>query len=205
MNPMLTFTAALETAINLWLKNDDRSKHRLHSLQGKVVELHIQEIPGSLFFFPGNSGIQILSRYEGQADAAISSSIAGLLRSLFQSSEDALFSGGIKIHGDIELGEQFQSLLSDVDFDWEEHLSRMTGDMVAHQVGKAAQQVLHFASRSTTTIGLDITEYLQEEARLLPTRIEIDHHLKQVDELRSHSDRLVARVQRLKHALDSAP
>ena len=200
---MLTFTAALETAINLWLKNDDRSAQRLHSLQDKVVELQIREFPGSLFFYPGNSGIQILTRYEGTADATISSSIAGLLRSTFQNPEDALFSGGIKIKGDTELSEQFQSLLSDVDFDWEEHLSKVTGDVVAHQVGKAVQQVLRFTSQTTATIGLDITEYLQEEARLLPTRIEIDHHLNQVDDLRSHSERLVARVQRLKHALNS--
>ncbi|MEE9421616.1 MAG: SCP2 sterol-binding domain-containing protein [Gammaproteobacteria bacterium] len=204
MQPMLTFSAALETALNLWLKNDDRSVQRLHALQGKVVELHIREFPGSLFFYPGSSGIQILTRYEGTADATISSSIAGLLHSKFQNPEDALFSGGIKINGDTELGEQFQSLLSDVDFDWQEHLSKVTGDVMAHQVGKAVQHALRFASQTTATIGLDITEYLQEEARLIPARVEIEHYLKQIDDLRSHSDRLDARVQRLKHALDSA-
>lgn len=197
MSPLLTFTASLETAINLWLKNDDRSEQRLHKLQGKVIELHLQEFSGSLFFFPADRGVQILTRYEGIADATITSSMAGLISSHFKNTEDALFSGNIKIAGDTELGEQFQQLLTDVDFDWEEQLSRITGDVIAHQAGKLVQGARQWVRQGSATLGLDTTEYLQEEARLLPTRSEIEHFLEQVDDIRSSCDRLHARIQRL--------
>ena len=202
MSPLLTFTATLETALNLWLKNDDRTPQRLQLLLGKVIELRFREFSRSLFFFPTERGIQILTSYEGSADATITSSIADLIGSQFKPTEDALFSGNIKISGDTELGEQFQQLLSDVDFDWEEQLSKITGDVVAHQAGKLFQNARRFVHQSTTTLGLDIPEYLQEEARLLPTRVEIEHFLAQVDDLRSSSDRLEARVQRLQQRHD---
>ncbi len=203
MNPLLTFSATLETALNLWLRSDDRSAQRLHQLQGKVVELQLRDFSHSLFFFVSDHGIQILTRYEGTADARITSSMAGLIGSHFKSTEDALFTGNIKIAGDTELGEKFQQLLADIDIDWEEQLSRLTGDVVAHQAGKIVKGARQFVRQSSVTLGLDITEYLQEEARLTPTRIEIDHFLGQVDELRSDSDRLEARVQRLQQLIDS--
>lgn len=204
MSPLLTFTATLETAINLWLKNDDRSKPRLHRLQGKVIELHLQEFSGSLFFFTAARGVQVLTHYEGSADATITSSMTGLIASHFKNTEDALFSGNIKIAGDTELGEQFQELLTDVDFDWEEQLSRITGDVMAHQAGKLVQGARQLVSQGSATLMQDTTEYLQEEARLLPTRLEIEHFLEQVDDLRSDFDRLDARLQRLQKNQASA-
>ena len=197
MSPVLTFTAALETAINHWLQNDDRSAQRLQGIQGQVIKFQIREFSQPLYFFTSAAGIQILTRYEGEADATIDTNIAGMLRSLFGNREDALFDGSIKVTGDTELGENFQNLLTEVDFDWEEQLSRVTGDVIAHSFGKIARSARGFITQNTRTLGLDITEYLQEEARLLPTRVEIKHLLDQVDDLRSDSDRLDARVNRL--------
>ena len=94
-----------------------------------------------------------------------------LVRSaLSERKEDALFSGRVEIRGDTDLAHRFSAVLADLDIDWEEQLSRLTGDVVAHEAGKAA--------RASRTLGRprtgDITrqnlrEYLQEEARLLPT------------------------------------
>ena len=44
---------------------------------------------------------------------------------------------------------------------------------------------------------MNVTEYLQEETRNLPTRIETNHFFSAVDNVRTDSDRLEARVQRL--------
>ena len=45
----------------------------------------------------------------------------------------------------------------------------------------------------------------QEEARLLPTRSEVDHFLDDVDQLRSDLDRLNARIERLLQTRDNEP
>ena len=53
--------------------------------------------------------------------------------------------------------------------------------------------------RSTLkTLKLDLKEYLQEESGLLPVRREIEIFLGDVDALREDTDRLEARIERLR-------
>jgi ubiquinone biosynthesis protein UbiJ len=42
-------------------------------------------------------------------------------------------------------------------------------------------------------------EYIQEEARYLPTRVEIDHFMSDVDDLHSKVERLEVRLQIFKN------
>ena len=46
-------------------------------------------------------------------------------------------------------------------------------------------------------------EYLKEELRVLPARIEVENFSADVNRLRSDVDRLAARIQRLQHSVDS--
>jgi ubiquinone biosynthesis protein UbiJ len=109
----------------------------------------------------------------------------------------------VDIQGDTDTGEQFQDILSAVDWDWEEQLSRITGDVLAHQAGKLARKATLFIKNSRSTLQQDISEYLQEEVRLLPARIEVGYFLEEVDQLRADVDRLSARVDRLSRTPDS--
>ena len=108
----------------------------------------------------------------------------------------------MEILGDSDTGQQFQDMLSAVDWDWEEQLSQLTGDVVAHQAGRLAREAIQFISNSSRTLQQDISEYLQEEARLLPARIEVGYFLEEVDQLRADVDRLSARVDRLSQTRD---
>jgi ubiquinone biosynthesis protein UbiJ len=44
----------------------------------------------------------------------------------------------IIIHGDVKTAQLLVDLLQQVEFDFEEELSKFTGDIVAHQVGRIA-------------------------------------------------------------------
>ncbi len=103
----------------------------------------------------------------------------------------------MEIRGDTDTGQAFQDILSEVDLDWEEPLSRLTGDVIAHQAGKLVHEGRQFIRQACGTLEQDLSEYLQEEARLLPARIEVHYFLDEVDRLRSDTDRLTARVARL--------
>ena len=200
MNAALTLAAVLETAINRWLRLDETSLDRLQPLQGRIIEWYIDGLGRSLYFVPGPQSMQVLSRYEGEVDTTISAGLGGLLQSLTRRPEDALFEHSLRISGDTELGQAFQDLLTSVDVDWEEQLSHITGDSIAHQAGKTLRALQLWLSDSSRTLRLDLSEYLQEEARILPTRIEIQHFLDQVDQLRTDTDRLEARIRRLRQA-----
>jgi len=205
MTPATTLAAALETALNLYLKQDPQALRQCTALEGKIIGLDITGLGLSLYFLPGSDGIQVSSRYEADVDTLLTGSPFGFARLALGSREDALFKGSVEIKGDTETGQQFQDLLANTDWDWEEQLSHITGDIIARQIGNVARLSGKFISDARNTLEQDVSEYLQEEARLLPTHTEVNDFLEDVDQLRSDVDRLNARIERLLQTMDSEP
>jgi ubiquinone biosynthesis protein UbiJ len=104
----------------------------------------------------------------------------------------------VTVEGDNELGHRFGKLLAGMDVDWEEQLSRITGDVVAHEMGKGARAIGNWSTATLDTASKNLQEYLQEEIRLLPTRYELEEFLAEVDTLRDDVARLQARLQRVR-------
>jgi ubiquinone biosynthesis protein UbiJ len=192
-----TLAATLESALNAYLKQVPDLERRTATLQGKAIALTITGTKLTLYFLPGADGVQVLSHYEGDVDTHLDGSPLGFARLALNRREDALFQGAVGIEGDTDIGQQFQDLLTAADWDWEEQLSRITGDVIAHQVGKLGRQAKRFLDDSRETLAEDCSEYLQEETRLLPTRLEVEYFLSDVDAIRDDVSRLEARVQRL--------
>ena len=197
MTPASALAAALESALDLYLKQDPEALRRCGGMEGRVVAVDIAGLGLSLYFIPGPDGIQVLSHYEGRPDTRLRGSPLGFARMVLGSRDDTLFEGGVEIRGDTETGQQLQDILVNTEWDWEEQLSRLTGDVVAHQIGTLARRARKFLGSSRDTVERDISEYLQEESLLLPCRTEIERFLGEVDCLRADLDRLSARVERL--------
>ncbi len=202
MTTASTLAAALEFAFDLYLRQDPQSLQRCTDMTGKCIAVALSSTHLVFYFLPDSDGIQILSQYEGNVDTLLTGSPLGFTRLSLNSHEDAIFQGAVQIEGDTEAGQQFQDILAACDWDWEEQLSKFTGDIFAHQTGKLLHQVKRFVSDSSKTFTENSSEYLQEEAKILPTRIEVDYFLEDVDQLRSGVDRLHARVDRLINSLD---
>jgi ubiquinone biosynthesis protein UbiJ len=175
---------------------------RAAALQGKAIALSLTGTGLTLYFLPDAGGVQVLSQYEGDVDTHLTGTPLGFARLALDRREDALFQGAVKIDGDTAIGQQFQDLLAGTDWDWEEQLSHVTGDVIAHQAGRLATQVGRLLRDTRETLADDCSEYLQEESRLLPTRIEVRYFLDDVDRLRDAAERLQARVERLQRNLD---
>jgi ubiquinone biosynthesis protein UbiJ len=197
-----TLAATLENALNLYLRQAPDALQHAAELQDKTIAISITGTGLTFYFLPAPEGVQVLSHYEGNVDTHLTGTPLGFARLALNNREDALFQGAVKIEGDTDTGQAFQDLLSGVDWDWEEQLSRVTGDVVAHQAGKLARQAKQFLGDSRDTLAEDCSEYLQEEARLLPTQIEVDYFLADVDQLRDDVERLEARVKRLLKAAE---
>ncbi len=196
--------SAIEAALDSYVRQDQQALERCGALQDKVLAINFM-LPGLMFYFlPHASGIQVLSHYEGPVDTRLTGSPFGFARLALGNREDALFAGVVQVEGDTETGQKFQALLADVDWDWEEQLSRLTGDTAAHQIGNLIRRTQRLISDSGQTLEQDVAEYLHEEARLLPTHDEINIFLAEVDRVRAASDRLSARVQRLCEMGDAA-
>lgn len=195
-------TATLETAFNTWLKLDAETHgnalERLQALQGKLICLHISNPDLKLYFLPTADTVRVTTDYDAEPDVTIHGSALALMRlSQAEDTGKAMLEQGIKIDGDMGLGNRFSDILRDIDVDWEELLSRVVGDVVAHQMGQLARTTKGWLDDSAHAMRLNTQEYLQEEARLLPAEAEIRQFLDEVDTLRMDVDRLEARIKRL--------
>ncbi|MCF6338976.1 MAG: SCP2 sterol-binding domain-containing protein [Gammaproteobacteria bacterium] len=199
MNHLPTaITASIEMAVNRVLQLDEDTLARLQDLQGKVIAIEVRGLDVSLYLIPGSGKLSVYGRFEGEPDTVLRGTPLALMRmGLVKHAGDVLFAGDVEISGDVELGQQFSEILDELDIDWEEHLSHVTGDLVAHKLGNVVRSALSWGQQTVDTLGQDVAEYLQEENETLPNRDEVEDYMSQVDVLRTDVDRMDARVRRL--------
>jgi ubiquinone biosynthesis protein UbiJ len=197
---LIAICAAVEGGFNTLIDMDPDARRRLSAMQGKLIAVRLKGIDLSLYLLPTDRGIQVHPHYSGEPDTEILGTPMGLL-SLGLGNSDAMFEGEVEIRGDVELGQAFKRLLDRLDIDWEEQLSRLTGDALAHHIGRVVRGGLGWGARTLNTLARDVAEYLQEESRDLPTRPEITPLMNGIDDLRDDVDRLEARLTRIRQTL----
>ncbi|HAT6914387.1 TPA: hypothetical protein JAZ40_08890 [Legionella pneumophila] len=190
---------ALQTAINQAMKLDEQMPQKIQKLDGKTLEMVITPLNVNFYIRFKGSEMQLLHRIDGRPDTIIHSNPIGLIRlSLLPTSKArSLFNDKIRISGDIELGQSVKKLFDEIDIDWEGHLTHFTGDVVAHQIGSFVRKGLEFKNQFSTSMQQNITEFLQEELRICPSRNELEDFFAEVDELVLSVDRLQAHINNL--------
>lgn len=193
--------AAFASAFNRYLQLDPDTAARMADLQGHCIALEFRGLDLTLYLIPRADRVRLLQDSDCEPDTTLSGTPLGMAGlGLVGNTERTLFSGEVSISGDVETGQAFKSILDSMDIDWEEQLSRFTGDVVAHQLGNAARQARRFLVHARRTLEQDTGEYLQEELRVLPSRVEIENFMAGVSRLAMDTDRLAARIRRLQAA-----
>ncbi|MEN8180188.1 MAG: SCP2 sterol-binding domain-containing protein [Pseudomonadota bacterium] len=197
-----TAFATLEVLLNQAIRLDPETKARLTPLHGQIIKLELIGLGLSLLLIPDPGGIQVLRTLECEPDCVLRGTPLDLARMRSsRDSADQLFSGAVEIEGDSATAHQFGEFLSSLDIDWEEQLSRLTGDVIAHEAGNLARDFTQWGGKLRHTFGMNLREMLQEELRVLPSRYEIEPFLSDIDRLRDDVERLSARMDRLRRQL----
>ena len=193
--PLVLATA--ETTINQALDLDPLTRERVRALDGRVIAIALESPAIELFILPDNAGVMLLGRYEGEPDLRL----RGPLSALFHlARRQGGIPPGITIEGDAGLATELQAIAAGLDLDWEEQLSRLAGDGIAHQTGRAVRGGAQWLRQTGDTLALNLQEFLKEEAHLLPQPFEVADWVTEVDRLRDDSARLEARLARLEQA-----
>lgn len=194
----------LESAFNRYLALDPDAGTRLQPLDGRTIALELRGFDLVVWLRVAAGRVCVLPEPDTQADTTLRGTPLGFARlGLGGDTTATLFSGDVGITGDVEAGQAFKAVLDELDIDWEEQLAGVTGDMVAHQLGNAVRSAGNWLRQGRTTLEQDLGEYLQEELRVVPTRIEIENFIADVDQLRMDLERLEARIRRLGATGDS--
>ncbi len=194
--------SALETALNKFLALNQNSGAFLAPLAGKIIAVTITPFNETIYLCPSFDSIQILDYTQDQPDTQLTGSIFALgLMGLSSKPMRSIFSGDVKIEGDMSTGRKFQELFAKLDINLEQQLARYTGDTIARNLSQFFQAGQNWSKESIETFRLNASEFLQEETRDLPAGPEVDIFYSQVDKLRTDFDRLQSRVQRLENRL----
>ncbi|MEN8215335.1 MAG: SCP2 sterol-binding domain-containing protein [Pseudomonadota bacterium] len=193
LNQLIATT--LETLLNQALRWNPSSSQTLQKLSGKIIRIESSGI--ELTLFPDNQSIIVLSDYHGDVDVCISGAPFTLLRLLLQDEATLSNNPDVTITGEMSVAQQLLHLLKELDIDWEEQLAQRLGDIPAHKLGTLFRQCQNYTSVRLDNLQHNISEYLQEETRHLPTPPEMETFLNAVDTLRDDLERLEQRVRRL--------
>ena len=196
--------AGLQTIVNRVLELDPELAQGLAELEGAVFEAHVLGVDKRFQLHPSATGVGVvLVGSDGQRPAAVPDvTISGppftLLRLLGSSdSVDGVLPPDVSISGELQLVQKLTSLAKRANIDWEEPLSKLFGDSVAHEVGRGVRGLVSWARAASETFSSDLGEYLREERRLTPTRLEVGDFATHVDRVRDDVERLELRVARL--------
>ena len=192
----------LERSLNALLSMDPEAPRRLTPLAGKLVEIHTRAPELHFFIEADGAGLRLRSTASRPADTTISGSTLGLARNgLGTDPRGALLSGDVKVSGDLQTGAAVRALLEKLDIDWEEQVSRLLGDVLAHQLGNVVRGLRRWADDGADALRHGLGEYLREESRLLADRHDTEAFMEAVDVLRADVDRLQQRIERLQRLI----
>jgi len=189
----------LEESINKLLCLDEVALASFSQLHGKIICFELVGIPLTLYFIPNQIGeLQVFTELEAEANCTLKGSPIDLLAATDkETSTKQLFEERVVISGDTNLAHDFSKVLSALDIDWEEPLSKITGDTIAHLLGRKLRPAKRYHDKQSGFFQQNVAEYLVEEKQLLAHKFETEIFSKGVEKIRDDVDRIEARINRL--------
>ena len=195
----------LTKLVNKQIKATTPARELCAKLDGKVIAIRVKDTALAIYFCVCSDEIALFGDFEGEPDVLISGSILTLARLAGTTGEEAIHRDSLNLTGDAELAQAFQKLLGYGKPDIEEELSGIIGDVAAHRLGEIARNIGDWGRKTGSTLRQNISEYLQEERRDLPSRYEVEKFSRKVDALRDDIARFDARLNLLKQMADKRP
>lgn len=199
--------ACAEKSLNALLARDPAAKNRLRRLAGKRLLLRLERPNIELLVCFHQQGLSLLGvapAEESDADAIVDidgEALGALLSG--EPLEQLMFSGRLSLRGQTHVLEQTRALLLDLDLDWEGALAEWLGDTPAHGLAESLRHVARFSRHAHRELRADIKDYVFDEARLLPGHRQREALRDHLTELAIATDRLEARLDRLRRCLDA--
>ena len=179
---------------NKILENDTAKKIYnklfLDKLIQKTVKININDIDFDLCLKFTSDNI-VLSEMQDKVDVEISGSLPSFI--LYASTGNELLSSKIKISGDVETANALNRLFKETD---------ILRDITVEIIGQKSSSTL-FSILDPIKSKIDdsnkknndaLSDFLKYDIDLIPTKEDINNYIDQVDEIKSSTERLMAKV-----------
>jgi ubiquinone biosynthesis accessory factor UbiJ len=179
--------------LNHLLEQQPWATDRLKAFAGQCVEFRCPPLPDlRLGILPdgflGKAG-------EDKPSSLVVRLAPGALPLLLARDESALKQ--VEIEGSADLASTVQHLFRHLTWDYEEDLSRLFGDIVAHRLASGGRAFVSWQREATTRLAENLAEYWTEEQPLLARPADVEKFCREADALRDDAARLEKRIERL--------
>lgn len=183
---------AASRAVNHVLRSAPLALERLRRHAGRTAEFRV-----------GPVAVALTVQTTGEVAAALPGAprdlhvrISPFLLPRLALGEEAAFRE-IGMEGDMELAQEISYLARNLDWDLEEDLSRVVGDIAAHRLVSGARSVSRWGREAALRSAQGAAEFLTEERPVIASRVKVEGFVREVAELRDAAERLEKRVERL--------
>jgi ubiquinone biosynthesis protein UbiJ len=183
----------LLASINKQIQEKTPALRLSEDLEGKVISIQIKNTAHNIDFIMLSNELCIHPTSH-EHDVQITGSLLTFVGLLKNNPEEALRDGLINFDGDVGVGQKFQKLMGLIKPDLEEELSFFVGDITANGIGKFSSKTNRWISRSKNILEENISEFLQEERKILPSKYEFNNFTKDVNTLRDDIERIEIRI-----------
>ena len=109
----------------------------------------------------------------------------------------AEFTVDMQVVIDIAHSQDLKKIMSNIDIDLEDPISKLVGDTIAYQIGQFMRKAGNITFKTVETLMVDISEYLRFEIEMLPDELLVEEFSKEVDLLRNDTELVSKRIDRL--------
>jgi ubiquinone biosynthesis protein UbiJ len=200
----------VEKILNAIVARDPHIAKQFLAFDSKCIEI-ISRQPSLTLSLRFEDGTIRLSAIDSEtlgieADATISGKAETLLGLVGQKSDRRpLANAELDISGDATLVQDLQMTIESLDIDWQDYLAPILGDVLSNELGEVERSAKGWGQSAGSSMRRNVRDYLSEEARLVPTALEVDSFSNRLDHLRLGIDRLEAKTELLQRRLALHP
>ncbi len=195
---MPLITAALETGLNRLLYPDTAMKPARQRLKGKVLRIEMAELDNPVILVFGDAQLDVLTVWDDQADCTVKTHL-GALPALSDRQNLPLLikNGSLDVSGDLQVVQQFVTLLDMAEADPADLLAPYLGDILAEGLTQSVGSRLTGLKRRLAGQQDWLAQSITEEWRLSPSALEQAWFAEEVDNLSQKEVSLAVRLKKL--------
>lgn len=198
MSLSLAAIGSIEHAVNYALKQDPPSQQHLAKLAGQQIFLEVENFKLILQIHILEQGVMLDrpdSMDEVELDAKLDTHVKGpssAYRKLLEG--DGFFDGDLRIRGNAQALMTLHKVMQGFEFDWESILADKIGDLPAAAFARLLRTQWSLSKEVTTSARIHLVNYLQSNSELLPSKIEFDHFVDEMERFNMQLERFEAKL-----------
>ena len=184
------FLAVVEQHINRYLSLDPVNQEKLSRCFGKVILLQCRTPSWSCYMHFDHDHVRLTGFFDGVEDAKFNGSSVSFSTLLIHRNLPMSDIPDLTLTGDAELIAELQAVYQEMEIDWERPLCQFFGDIPGHLIAQGLRSAVSCGQRVQKVIMDNLGDYLQEELRLIPSRVELESFTEERERLDEMMDSL---------------